>query len=81
MIGLGYPDGFETPLTQADIATMCGATPIHTNRALSDSRKQGFVDFQRREVRITDRKKLEDYAGFTPDYLDGEGELAIRKIG
>lgn len=81
MIGLGYPDGFETPLTQADIATMCGATPIHTNRALSDSRKQGFVDFQRVKVRIEDRQKLEDYAGFTPDHLYGEGELVMRRIG
>ena len=81
MVGLGYPDGFETPLTQADIADMCGATSIHTNRALADLRKQGLVDFRRGQVRIPDRQRLEDYAGFTPDYLYGEGELAIRKLG
>ena len=81
MVGLGYPDGFETPLTQSDIADMCGATPVHTNRALADLRKQGLVDFKRGEVRIPDRRKLERYAGFTPDYLYGEGELAIRKLG
>ena len=80
MIGKGYPDGFETPLTQADIADMCGATPVHTNRALADLRKRGLVNFQRGEVRVPDRENLEAYAGFTPDYLYGDGELAIRKV-
>lgn len=81
MVGMGFPDGFQTPLTQADIADMCGATPIHTNRALSELRKLGIADFQRGSVRIADRSKLEEYAGFTPDYLYGEGELSLRKIG
>lgn len=80
MVGLGYPDGFEIPLTQSDIADMCGATPIHTNRALATLRKQGLADFQRGEVRIPDREKLESYCGFTPDYLYGEGELSLREI-
>ena len=78
MVGLGYPDGFETPLTQADIADMCDATPIHTNCALAVSRKQGFVDFQRANP---NRQKLETYAGCTPDYLYGDGKPSIRKIG
>ena len=81
MVGMGYPDGFETPLTQSDIADMCGATTIHTNRALADLRKQGLVSFQRGEVRIPDRQKLESYASFIPDYLYGEGHLAIRQAG
>ncbi|MWV27111.1 Crp/Fnr family transcriptional regulator [Aurantiacibacter rhizosphaerae] len=80
MVGLAFPDGFETPLTQADIADMCGATPIHANRALADLRKQGLADFQRGEVRIPDRQKLEAYANFTPDYLYGEGKLSLRNL-
>ena len=79
MVGLGYPDGFETRLTQADIAEMCGATPIHTNRALSDLRKNGIADFKRGEVRVPDRAKLEDYVGFTADYLYGDGVLSLRR--
>lgn len=38
MVGLAASDGFDTPLTQADLAEMCGATPIHTNRALRELR-------------------------------------------
>ena len=78
MVGHGFDDGFETPLRQADIADMCGATPIHTNRALSDLRKKGIADFRRGEVRIPSRSRLEEYAGFTPDYLYGEGSLSLR---
>ena len=78
MVGLGFPDGFETPLRQTDLADMCGATPIHTNRALSELRERGIADFRRGEVRVADRARLEDYAGFTPDYLYGDGSLAIR---
>ena len=78
MVGLGHQDGFETPLTQADLAEMCGATPIHTNRALADLRRRGLADFQRGRVRIPDGNKLEDYSGFTPDYLYGDGGLSLR---
>jgi CRP-like cAMP-binding protein len=81
MVGMGYPDGFETPLRQADLAVMCGATPIHTNRALSDLRERGLADFQRGAVRIPDRKALEEYADFVPDYLYGDGELSLRTDG
>ena len=81
MVGLGYPDGFDTPLRQTDIADMCGATPIHANRALGELRKQGVANFQRGEVRIPDRAKLESFSGFTPDYLYGDGELSLRGVG
>ena len=78
MVGMGFADGFDTPLRQADLADMCGATPIHTNRALTDLRKKGLADFQRGRVRIPDRGKLEEYAGFDPDYLYGDGALNLR---
>lgn len=81
MVGLGFPDGFETPLTQTDVADMCGATPVHTNRALAELRKQGLAFFQRGQVRVPDRKALEAYSGFTPDYLYGEGALSLRDYG
>jgi CRP-like cAMP-binding protein len=80
MVGLGYPDGFETPLRQTDIADMCGATPIHTNRALSELRNSNLADFQRGEVRIADRQRLEEYAGFSADYLYGDGALSLREV-
>ncbi|MXO97343.1 helix-turn-helix domain-containing protein [Erythrobacter aquimaris] len=78
MVELGFADGFETPLRQADLADMCGATSIHTNRALADLRNKGIADFQRGEVRIPDRERLERYGGFTPDHLYGDGALSFR---
>ena len=78
MVGLGYLDGFDTPLRQSDVAEMCGATPIHANRAISELRRLGIADFQRGRVVIPDRTKLERYCDFTPDYLYGEGTLQLQ---
>ena len=76
MVGLGQDDGFDTPLTQTDLSEMCGATPIHTNRALRDLRQKGLADFDRGRVTIADRAALEHYAAFCPDYLYGPWSLA-----
>lgn len=76
MVGLGGPEGFATPLTQSDLSEMCGATPIHTNRAIRELRRIGVADFDRGRVTIRDRAALEAYAGFTPDYLYGPWSLA-----
>lgn len=78
MVGLGMADGFETPLTQNDLAAMSGATTIHTNRALRDLREAGLAMMQRGRVIIPDRDALERYSSFSPDYLYGPGELARR---
>lgn len=77
MVGLGYPDGFDTPLRQIDVAEMCGATPIHTNRAISELRQLGIVEFNRGRVTVKDRAVLERYSDFSADYLYGEGKLQM----
>ena len=79
MVGMAAPDGFDTPLTQADLADMCGATPIHTNRALSDLRKRGLLEFRHGRVRIPDRAELDAYADFDRSYLYGDGMLSLRR--
>lgn len=76
MVGLGDEHGFDTPLTQASLSEMCGASTIHINRALRDLRTAGIADFDRGRVRIADRAALEAYAAFTPDYLYGPWPLA-----
>lgn len=82
MVGLGEQDGFSTPLTQSDLAEMCGATPIHTNRAIRDLRASRIADFDRGRVTIPDQAELESFAGFDPDYLYGPWSLAYdRKPG
>ena len=76
MVGLSQPAGLSTPFTQADLAEMCGATPIHTNRALRDLRESGLAVFDRGRVTIPDMGALEAYAAFSPDYLYGPWSLA-----
>lgn len=69
MVGLARADGFDTPLTQIDLADMCGATAIHVNRGIAELRKSGIADFRRGRVVVTDRKRLEEYGDFKPSYL------------
>ena len=75
MVGLARSNGFNTPLTQSDIAEMCGSTSIHANRAIRELREQGIAEFRRGRVYIDSREALETFAAFTPDYLYGEGAL------
>lgn len=79
MVGLGDELGFDTPLTQAHLAEMSGASTIHVNRALGELRELGLADMLRGRVNIPDRAMLETFAKFEPDYLYGEGALSLRK--
>ena len=77
MVGLARPNGFRTPLTQADLADMCGTTAIHMNRALGDLRRGEIAEFRRGLVSVDDRKALENQGDFNADYLYGEGRLHV----
>ena len=77
MVGLGERDSFETPFTQMDLAEMCGATAIHTNRAIRDLRERGLAAFERGRVTISDRNALESHAEFDPAYLYGAASLKL----
>jgi CRP-like cAMP-binding protein len=78
LVGLGRRDGLRTPLTQVDLADMCGTTPIHMNRALGQLKREGIAEFRRGTLYVNDRAKLDAFAGFRPDYLYGEGQLHVR---
>lgn len=77
MVGLGRANGFRSPLTQTDLAEMCGTTPIHMNRALSELRRDGIAEFRRGLVVVRDREKLERHGDFDPAYLYGDGPLHV----
>ena len=77
MVGLARPNGFRSPLTQTDLADMCGTTPIHMNRALSELRRDDVAEFRRGLVIVRDRAKLEKAGDFDPVYLYGDGPLKI----
>ncbi|MXO85818.1 helix-turn-helix domain-containing protein [Altererythrobacter aurantiacus] len=77
MVGRAGRHGFQTPLTQAHVANVCGTTPVHINRVLKDLRESGAADFRRGDVRIESLDKLHALGRFSPDYLYGEGLLAM----
>lgn len=58
------PRVLRTPLTQSDIADMCGITPIHANRALARIRENGLGEMRRGDFYAADWSSLEDYAQF-----------------
>ena len=79
MVGLGRPNGFRSPLTQTDLADMCGTTPIHMNRALSELRREDIAEFRRGLVIVRDRARLEAHGDFDPAYLyGGQGPLSVQ---
>ncbi|WP_234029033.1 Crp/Fnr family transcriptional regulator [Aurantiacibacter spongiae] len=77
-VELGRLGRIETPLTQSDLADMCGTTAIHMNRALAQLRKDDLAHFQRGSVKVPDRRLLERYSHFDPTYLYGEGVLGMQ---
>ncbi|UAB79583.1 Crp/Fnr family transcriptional regulator [Erythrobacter sp. SCSIO 43205] len=79
MVGLAQENGFDTPLTQSELGEMCGATTIHVNRALRELREEGIAEFVRGRVEFSDRKRLEAFGLFEPDYLYGEGTNYLRE--
>lgn len=71
LVGLGDENGFASPLNQAVLSELVGATPIHVSRALKDLRERGIADFSRGRIDLPDREKLYEFAAFDPDYLYG----------
>jgi CRP-like cAMP-binding protein len=53
-------DGIEIDfdLTQADLATMVGATRERVNRALAAFRSQGLLELRGRKIALLDRTRL-----------------------
>ena len=77
MVGLAQDDGFAIPLTQVELANMCGTTPVHMSRALRHLREEGLVTFRNGRLQSNQRGALERFCDFDPSYLYGPGELRI----
>ena len=77
MVGLGGSEGFALPLTQAQLASMCGTTPVHMSRALGRLRDETGATFRHGKLHAPDMSALAAFCEFDPSYLYGPGELQL----
>lgn len=77
MVGLGEPTGFSLPLTQTQLASMCGTTPVHMSRALRRLRGETGARFRHGQLDCPDPEALARFCGFDAAYLYGPGELQL----
>lgn len=68
-VGLSDGHRFRLPLTQSDLAEVCGLTSIHVNRVIRDFREQALCTFRSGQVEIHDRDRLRQTGEFDPRYL------------
>ena len=79
---VGLSDGarFELPLTQADLAEVCGLTSVHVNRVLRELRERGLVTLRDGNVDVHDGAGLARLGEFDPRYLYLD-EAAVPAVG
>lgn len=79
---VGLSDGvrFELPLTQPDLAEVCGLTSIHVNRVLRDLRERGLVTLRDGVAELHDSAALARLGEFDPRYLYLDSE-AVPALG
>lgn len=68
-VGLTTEHSFELPLTQEEIADALGLTSVHVNRTLQRMRSEGLISLKRGALTIHDYGRLQEAAGFNPNYL------------
>ena len=66
-------DGYVLPITQVDLADTMGMTNVHMNRTLQELRKQNLISLKSKTIVIPDVDRLNEFAGFTPNYLHLNG--------
>ena len=77
MVGLGDTRGFSLPLTQAQLASMCGTTAVHMSRALRRLSNETGATFRHGRLDCPDPAALAKFCEFDPSYLYGPGELQL----
>lgn len=60
---------YDFPLTQDQVASCLGLTPVHVNRTLQGLRRRGLIELQNKRLTILDLPALQEVAEFDPSYL------------
>ena len=80
---VGLYDGRNLPvhLLQRDYAEACGITSVHANRSFKTLRERGILEPKGDgRIEILDEPALRRLGEFEPDYLYGEGALALEAL-
>jgi CRP-like cAMP-binding protein len=75
MVGLGRGESFPLPLTQAQLASMCGTTAVHMSRALRRLHDETGATLRHGKLQCPDRRALAAFCEFDSSYLYGPGDL------
>lgn len=77
MVGIDAHRGFSLPLTQAQLASMCGTTAVHMSRALRRLRNETGASFRHGRLELPDPAALAAFCDYDASYLYGPGELQV----
>src|SRR5947207_2668167 len=65
----GYPDRYNCPLTQTELADALGLSAVHVSRVLKTLREAGLASFRSGVVELHDYAGLIDLGGFDRSYI------------
>ncbi len=68
-VGRATDTSYELPLTQQELGDAMGLSVVHTNRSLQTLREEGLIVLTEGTLTIRDVARLNEYAGFDPNYL------------
>jgi CRP-like cAMP-binding protein len=69
MVGLVEDGRFELPLSQPELADICGLSSVHVNRSLQMLRHDQLIVAEKGWLVIPNIERLSEVAGFDPAYL------------
>jgi CRP-like cAMP-binding protein len=69
VVGIGGEGRWPFPLSQEELADVCGLTSVHINRTLQAIRQEDLADLRGGEIIVPDLDRLAAAVGFDPAYL------------
>lgn len=72
-VGLSDSTHFSLPLSQREIAEVCGITPVHMSRTMTTLRRLELIALEGGTMTLYDHERLCELGEFDGDYLYGQG--------
>ena len=69
VVGKTNGPSFDFPITQNQLASCLGLTPVHVNRTLQSLRREALIELENRRMTILEFDQLKRAAEFDPSYL------------